>query len=1102
MSDFSVPKFVLGAGALAFGIATGNPNLIIIGGVGIAGATGLFGAGMSSGAAGFEANTISPTNDIPRIYGKRRVGLRVVDYRVDPSDDEDLFTVGALCRGSRNGLGVNDVVELFFDGEHLADSSGAPQGVYQAVTFGFSAAARAPFYYAIHYGSVTQSASGTLTSKFATEWPSTSQGRGICWVEIETDYRPEVHRSKPEYMGVVEGCLCYDPRDGTYKYTTNPALIALDYMLDPIDGPGFDISEFDLASVQALADAAETQIDIPDGMGGTTQVDQWACNIVLDTSKTWQENILQIRSSFPGWIYKEGNLWRFAYRSVKSAVSYTLDDDTIVGDFGFREKGPKDGINSVDVSFIDEDDNWQAGNLRYPDDVDGGNTYVDDDGIESPFALELPGETNRYRALVRAASTLAEVRDAIVIQCTARESALQLQVGDVVPVDHSALGSLGPLDCWVWAMEPLQNGLVRLVLISYNEDAYTTPTLSDISDAPSAGLPSAAPVSDPTGFALSAVLSCLSPLQAVATVTATWTNASVFLDRTLIRYREDPSGEWIYPAPALGDAESAVFQILVTQADYDVELNARSLAGGYSSPLDDANWGVTDTISLDDGSIRTDPPDASEIAGGDVSVTNVSGAVQLDVDTTNSNGTVFDLHVSSSASFTASDANLVQTRVAALDATITFLFTPPVAAGATFYYKIVVRDCASDALGDEDTTSEFSATYTGPTGLTGPFTYNDVGNVSSTQDIDWSDGWMQTITLTGDTVLTFSNYSAGMRLELFIEQDSTGGWSVTFPDGMYWDGGSVPVISSNAGTFDLVTFSATSGSLGGIFARYEGQDFGAVSTGGGLLWRDNFPYSSSTLDYAYDSLADSDATANSNQARLTLPGASNDCRHGWDGDTAIDEVFVQIDVTDHGGDSMNNNVFGKWVEATGGYMIQVASFANELKLRKWDSSSFSDIDTDAQDWDATETGYLQLYLADGVQEGFARNSTDATTASVSASDTTYQHAGYAGFGFGVGNSPVGDAHSDNLIIMGSKNIVVSGMSSGYKAKVRNSGASVVASATESGSGSVTVDCSEYGGATEKVPYDGWEDLVITDGSDNIVKTISGPIYPGQSFTGA
>jgi hypothetical protein len=79
------------------------------------------------------------------------------------------------------------------------------------------------------------------------------------------------------------------------------------------------------------------------------------------------------------------------------------------------------------------------------------------------------------------------------------------------------------------------------------------------------------------------------------------------------------------------------------------------------------------------------------------------------------------------------------------------------------------------------------------------------------------------------------------------------------------------------------------------------------------------------------------------------------------------------------------------------------------------------------------------------------------------------------------------------------------MPSGYKAKVVNAGASVVAEATESG-GTALVDCSRYeeentgAGATEIVPLGGWPTFIVTDSSDVTQATFSGAVYPGDVYS--
>lgn len=55
------------------------------------------------------------------------------------------------------------------------------------------------------------------------------------------------------------------------------------------------------------------------------------------------------------------------------------------------------------------------------------------------------------------------------------------------------------------------------------------------------------------------------------------------------------------------------------------------------------------------------------------------------------------------------------------------------------------------------------------------------GNASASQAIDWDDGHKQHWVLTQNTTFTFTNTKVGAVYELYIEQNGTGGWSITLP---------------------------------------------------------------------------------------------------------------------------------------------------------------------------------------------------------------------------------------------------------------------------------------------------------------------------------
>ena len=303
--------------------------------------------------------------------------------------------------------------------------------------------------------------------------------------------------------------------------------------------------------------------------------------------------------------------------------------------------------------------------------------------------------------------------------------------------------------------------------------------------------------------------------------------------------------------------------------------------------------------------------------------------------------------------------------------------------------------------------------------------------------------------------------------------------------------------------------------MSGLAATWPAESQ-ATGTGGGIIFRDNFNRAdSASLGAFWDVLVGTAVDINSNQLRINLPGANNDQRVGPASMAALDEAFIQYDISDCGGNSQPPQIFGKWTEGTSGYIVNISPFNNNIELFEFTGpSTFTSLGTGSQNWDGAETGYIQLYYKDSVQQVYARNTTDSTDATVAATDATHTGTGYAGLGWGVGASPVGSAHHDNWLGMGTgsptiaaNTLTVTGMTTGHKAKVRNAAASVVALATESG-GTATVNCSRYAeiisagtGATEKVPYIGWEDIQVTDGSDVEQDVIPGPIFPGSTHVG-
>lgn len=231
--------------------------------------------------------------------------------------------------------------------------------------------------------------------------------------------------------------------------------------------------------------------------------------------------------------------------------------------------------------------------------------------------------------------------------------------------------------------------------------------------------------------------------------------------------------------------------------------------------------------------------------------------------------------------------------------------------------------------------------------------------------------------------------------------------------------------------------------------------------------------------------------------RLRAPSGS-----AWiDHDVAVDGGFVQCVSRV----SASSSSFGIGLRADydggspDGYMAIVVAFDDVIRLYRISNGSFTQIAEESVTIDLDTDYVIQFDVANGVQRAWVNGVT------VSASDTTYDDvSGVLAFRkTGTDTAVV----TDDVVRAPVPTIIVEGLPTGYKAKVRNSGGTVVAQATESG-GTATINVSLYQeaqsagtGATEVVPIGGWTDLIVTDGDDNIIETYDATgVYPGDEYT--
>ena len=89
--------------------------------------------------------------------------------------------------------------------------------------------------------------------------------------------------------------------------------------------------------------------------------------------------------------------------------------------------------------------------------------------------------------------------------------------------------------------------------------------------------------------------------------------------------------------------------------------------------------------------------------------------------------------------------------------------------------------------------------------------YYDLGDCAGEVMVFWDWGAIQRVTATSNLLINFQNLVAGRRLVLVLEQDATGGRTVTsWPWYVRWPGDTYPTLSTDPGSVDLIEFLCVS----------------------------------------------------------------------------------------------------------------------------------------------------------------------------------------------------------------------------------------------------------------------------------------------------
>lgn len=214
--------------------------------------------------------TLEPGTPLPVVYGRGKVGAVVADWWVEPdTSDKVLWMITALAHGSRDGLGIAGVDEVWFNNRKGINVVTGERIFPVQHTVG----------YQVFTGTTAQNVGATavslltLPSKSPADvaesgWSSTTdKGAGIAAISFrlvnvrgyptvnDPDAGGPVFHGPPSVAAVVRGVRVYDTRTATWiPGGDNPAMCIRDFLLAPIYGLGYPESLIHEASFKTAAD--------------------------------------------------------------------------------------------------------------------------------------------------------------------------------------------------------------------------------------------------------------------------------------------------------------------------------------------------------------------------------------------------------------------------------------------------------------------------------------------------------------------------------------------------------------------------------------------------------------------------------------------------------------------------------------------------------------------------------------------------------------------------------------------------------------------------------------------------------------------------------
>jgi len=527
-------------------------------------------------------NKSSNNAQIPVVYGRRQVGITRVFLESSGNDNQYLYMAGVVCEGE-----IQEIEEIYIDDKEVTFDGALTDGTVREVD-----SSDANFYkdsshiqIQAFYGTDNQVASSILTN--STNWTSNHRLRGVCYLAFRFKWNQDIFSSIPQVRVTLKGKKVYDPRTDTTGYTSNSALILLDYLRNTRYGKGLPNSAFesDFASFKTSADECETKIT---PYTGADQINLFETNAVIDTDQKVIENVKKLLNPMRSLFTYNNGVYKLKIEGTGTAVK-TITSDHVVGGAKVLGERKNNKYNRVIGTFVNPDKNWQNDTVSFPpaDDTIVATEFkhatmlAEDNGTLLEGNFEFPNVTNKFGAEALCEVILRRSRNQLQIQLTLTSEFLELEIGDIVAITYPS-GGFNAKPFRVLGLEINEDLTVNVQLFEHQDNFYTFNQKNPIATIADTTLPNPFNVQPPASVTLDDQLIEYNDGTVIVALDVTiGASPDSFVDFYQVEYKKSTDSNYIIYAQGSG-LNHRVLNV-IDQETYDVRVKAVSTIGSSST---------------------------------------------------------------------------------------------------------------------------------------------------------------------------------------------------------------------------------------------------------------------------------------------------------------------------------------------------------------------------------------------------------------------------------------------------------------------------------------------------------------------------------------